>query len=372
MIDWYSPAYKAGGPIQSCRNLVHLLSPDVDFYIYTGDRDLGDQHPFDGIKFDRWVEGPDGVKVWYASRSSSAGHLKSLISALAPDVVYLNSMFSVRFTLSPLWVLHNMRYHGRIVIAPRGMLHEGARSFKAFKKNVFLFLFDLYNKSRQFTFQATDLQEASDIRRALPSAKRVVTIGNIPRLVAPADQGVPKNRGELRMVFLSRIHPKKNLIGLINLLSQPFTGKVCLDIYGGVEDPAYAQACREAALRVPVGVSVQFKDPVPHSDVAATLQNYHLFVLLTKGENFGHAIFESFSCGLPVLISRHTPWQGLQDAKAGWIVDSSDAPAAEQIINEVLQMDQMEFNEWRKGAVAYAKAYIEQGRFREDYSNLFS
>ena len=50
-IDWYLPAYKAGGAITSVLNMVDLLYNHIDFYIITGDRDLNDSEPFSNIKF---------------------------------------------------------------------------------------------------------------------------------------------------------------------------------------------------------------------------------------------------------------------------------------------------------------------------------
>ena len=32
-IDWYKPAYKAGGPISSVYNLTELLGDEIQFYI---------------------------------------------------------------------------------------------------------------------------------------------------------------------------------------------------------------------------------------------------------------------------------------------------------------------------------------------------
>ena len=49
-IDWFLPAYKAGGPIRSIANLVDHLSESFKFYIITGDRDLGDENSFNDIK----------------------------------------------------------------------------------------------------------------------------------------------------------------------------------------------------------------------------------------------------------------------------------------------------------------------------------
>ena len=36
-IDWYKPAYKAGGPISSIYNLIELLGDEMEFYVVTSD-----------------------------------------------------------------------------------------------------------------------------------------------------------------------------------------------------------------------------------------------------------------------------------------------------------------------------------------------
>ena len=41
-IDWYLPAYRAGGPIRSIANLVAALGDEIDFRIVCGNRDLGE------------------------------------------------------------------------------------------------------------------------------------------------------------------------------------------------------------------------------------------------------------------------------------------------------------------------------------------
>ena len=44
--DWYEPGYKAGGPIQACKNVVSVLKEQYDFYIICSDRDLGETSPY--------------------------------------------------------------------------------------------------------------------------------------------------------------------------------------------------------------------------------------------------------------------------------------------------------------------------------------
>src|SRR5579884_2985340 len=90
--DWYLPGYKAGGPIRSISNLVAMLGNEFEFSVLTRDRDLMDSKPYDKIKVDEWVEGPQG-KVLYTN-NFSLRNLRKHISAAAPDAIYLNSFFS--------------------------------------------------------------------------------------------------------------------------------------------------------------------------------------------------------------------------------------------------------------------------------------
>jgi glycosyltransferase involved in cell wall biosynthesis len=63
---------------------------------------------------------------------------------------------------------------------------------------------------------------------------------------------------------------------------------------------------------------------VKHEDVAGLLSCYDVLFLPTLGENFGHVIGEALSVGLPVLISDRTPWKGIQESGAGWVIPIED------------------------------------------------
>src|SRR4051812_27875022 len=41
-IDWFVPAYKAGGPIRSIANMVRNMSDEYAFYVVCGAKDLGE------------------------------------------------------------------------------------------------------------------------------------------------------------------------------------------------------------------------------------------------------------------------------------------------------------------------------------------
>ena len=68
-IDWYKPAYKAGGPISSVYNLTELLGDEIQFYVVTSDRDLNENSPLEGLKYNKWVD-QGKVKVRYLREKS--------------------------------------------------------------------------------------------------------------------------------------------------------------------------------------------------------------------------------------------------------------------------------------------------------------
>ena len=89
-------------------------------------------------------------------------------------------------------------------------------------------------------------------------------------------------------------------------------GRIRLDIWGPIEDEEYAAECRRAAQAAPASVTIRWCGDLRHEDVAPLMRDYDALLLPTLGENFGHAIFEALSCGLPVVTSDRTPWRELQ------------------------------------------------------------
>ena len=56
------------------------------------------------------------------------------------------------------------------------------------------------------------------------------------------------------------------------------------------------------------------------------------FLLPTGGENFGHAIFEALSCGVPALISDRTPWRDLLR-----VIFADPSGIVVSLVNEVVE-----------------------------------
>src|SRR6516225_9731553 len=89
--DWYEPGFKAGGPIQACKNVVTSLKQDYEFYILCSDRDLGDGEAYPDILTDQWIQKERNIHIWYASPGYiQKRHLLKMLAEIKPDFVYFN------------------------------------------------------------------------------------------------------------------------------------------------------------------------------------------------------------------------------------------------------------------------------------------
>ncbi len=116
--------------------------------------------------------------------------------------------------------------------------------------------------------------------------------------------------GELRVVSVMRLHPRKRARALFTIVdrAQRMAGpdvKISLDIVGdGVERPAIERLARERAGQV------RLHGWLERDAIARLLAQSHVFLLPTRMESFGIAALEAMSAGLPVLARRDT---GVED-----------------------------------------------------------
>ena len=100
--------------------------------------------------------------------------------------------------------------------------------------------------------------------------------------------------------------------------------RVNFEIFGPAEDAAYWKSCQDLIANLPPNIRVHWHGETSNDGVVAAMATTDLFFLPTAGENFGHAIFEALSTGVPVLISDQTPWRDLAAASAGWDLPLAD------------------------------------------------
>lgn len=311
-VGGYLPGYRFGGPLQSIANLVDRLGDEFDFRIVTADRDLGSTAAYPDIEPQRWHPVGQAQVLYLAPSERRLAVVSRILRETPHDALYLNSFFNPQFSTLPLVARRMGRSPStaKVILAPRGEFALSALQIKPFKKRIFLTISRLAALHRNLIWQASTQREADDIRRTIGSGK-IVCATDLPRRPARLLAREPRSAGEpLRIVFLSRISPMKNLLYALEVLTE-VKAPVIFTIHGPREDEGYWRDCAAVIARMPSNIEIVEGGSVEPTDVVPTLAQHDLFFLPTQGENYGHVIGEALEAGLRILISDRTPWRGL-------------------------------------------------------------
>lgn len=371
MTEWFVPGFRAGGPIKSMATFCENMNDHLDIYVLTTNKDLGEQKPYPHVQTNKWVEVYEkGYSVNYMD-GYNVFSIYSQIIKIQPDYIYLNSMYSFYFSFFIVILKYMGLIQPQIILAPRGMLQAGALKYKPRKKKVFRKLFERLKVSRHVIFHATDDKEYQDIKRYFPSSKSIFSIPNFLSAQPPSNAKIEKQKGLAKLLYVSRIVPKKNLMFFLNLLKSIDQG-VHLTIVGPIEDDKYFKKCEALIQELPTNISIKFLGGLPFELIASQLNSHHFFVLPSFGENFGHAIFEALSFGRPVLISNKTPLKNLSSNQTGWDIDLDEWDRWHDTIRKMIEMDQSTYDKWSKSASDFARLQFNSYPLKSRYMELFS
>lgn len=333
--DGFYPGKKYGGPTVSLDNFCSLLER-FDCYVVARDHDLGDQTPYVGIH-EGWNDRGNCQVQYLADQEFQTSTFEKIIQQVRPDWIYLQSLFQ-RCVVPCLWLAK--KYGIRVMLAPRGELCKGA-FHKRYKKIPYIIALHLLGLLKGVDFQSTSQEETEAIGKYLKGTHKnihfLTNVASVPKEAFPPRE---KTAGSVRLVFLSRIHPKKNLLGAIHCLKN-IEGNVIFDIYGPKEDKAYWETCQAAIRPLPENIQVRYCGLVDHADVHKTFSRYDAFLFPTFSENYGHVIVEALMVGCLVITSDQTPWLDLQDHGAGWTIPLDRGADFEKAIQKVVDMDEI-------------------------------
>ena len=366
LVDWYLPAVKAGGPVRSVSAIAEKLKFDFEVYVLTTDRDLNSNRPFENVSADCWLE-LNGVFVQYVSPEKKTSAIKKALR-LEWSAIYLNSLFSFYFTILPLIFLMGRKAR-KVVLAPRGMFGGGALKIKNRKKKAFLLISKAIGLFENIIWHASSDDELDQIK-SIFSKSEVKVISNLSSIkIPPFNTGSLRKTQRIRLVFVARVAEVKNLLFFLNVLAEtkiPYS----LDIFGPIEEEEYWLKC-ENLIKLH-GLKVHYQGNLENEEVVDTIAKYDLFILPTLGENFGHSILESLAASVLVLISDKTPWLNLESIMAGKEIPLSKPALWLKWLQNFHEMDDSNYQKWRKGAWSKARDKLSQEDLVKKYVGLFS
>ena len=326
---YFMPAHHYGGPIESvyrlCQNVAQL-GYDVRV-LTTNANGLG--RVLD-VETTRDVAVAAGFDVRYTSRvmrhAVAPGLLwRMLTDVRRADLVHLTAVYS--FTTIP--TLLACRMLGRpLVWSPRGSLQRWSGSRRVAAKH-------LWNRicrslaPRTTVLHLTSDPEAAESRCEMPGMA-TVTIPNGVR-IPPSIQRITTD-GPLRLGYLGRLDAKKGLENLLDAMAvlKGAASVITLTIAGDGHR-AYVRTLRDRVAHLGLATKITFVGEVRGATKRRFFQTTDLLVSPSYTENFAIVVAEALAHGVPVIASRGTPWQKIEDRRCGLWVDNSPASLAAAI-----------------------------------------
>ena len=367
----FYPSTRYGGPPVSVMNVTKNVKDYFDFFIVTTNKEKGESRELSGIT-KGWVRYDFGKVKYLNYRRLSNNIISHIMKDIEPALIYNNSFFDARLNISLIKISNKQKIP--IFIAPRGQLFESTLKIKEMKKKMYLFFYNNFIQKKFLTYHATNIEEKKSIIKYLGQKSQTIVLNNLPRTFKQDIVSSNKRTDSIRIIYFSRIHPKKNLYFAIEVLNE-IKKDVEFDIYGFIEDYQYWSELTKLIGTLPMNISVNYKGELPIFNPEKIIMNYDLFFLPTKSENYGHAIAEALSIGIPVLISDQTPWKPDKDHNAVWTIPLNDRGNYVNVINELSALDRNQMLDVKKKALEYAKKHIysiENTNYKMAFDNLIN
>ena len=260
----------------------------------------------------------------------------------------LESIHTSLFHGQGLWQLpvHQMALAARkrnlpYVISIRGMLEPWSLQQSKVKKKIAMQLFQYKDLKQAACLHATAVMEVESIRK-LGFKNPIACIPNGINIDDfPQKEYSVQSDSKRKLLFLSRIHPKKGIELLLEAwgsIDLELRKNWIIDIAGNGENEYLNQLNNLIKVK---GLENQIKIVGPKfgEEKLALYQSADLFVLPTYSENFGIVIAEALSCGVPVITTKGTPWQELETVNAGKWIEIGVAPLKESLLQMMAKSD---------------------------------
>lgn len=322
VIPTFFPATYWGGPVFSTKAICDGVAANSKYEIRVLTTDAAGTKTTDRLNTKNNPRNfPAGYSVFYAKRvagkSISIEFMLRLFEEIHwADIVHLSGVYS--FPSLPTLLLARI-LNKPVVWSPRGALQASAE----WPRNRRRFLKIAFEKiARNFAPKSTHLHTTSQIESKLsiqrmPGFRATV----IPNSVSLPERIPPRERShtsETNLLFIGRLHKKKGLDLLLLVLSD-LPEEFVLNIYGAGEKK-YVASLKLQVIALKLENRVTFNGHVDGEEKESAFTKADIFVLPSFSENFGIVIAEALGRGLPVVVSRATPWSQVEDYGCGhWL-----------------------------------------------------
>lgn len=369
MASVFPPQKKGGGPAVSISNFVKCLKDHSRIYVISHNHEINSKDGLKGVGGNSWNK-YDDINVYYFNYGDDTiKNIFDLLCEIKPEYIYQNSYFTYEQTVAALLYKRLKNSSVRIMIAPRGEFGSEKLKIGALKKLLYHKTIKLLGLLNDVRWQGSGIQDVNDIKRFVPT-EDVIDLNSLPCLYEVPEGFASKNKNEINLVTIGRIHPIKNIHTAIESLMY-VKSNVNFDIYGPIEDEDYWEKCKEKINLLPENIRVTYCGFLEHEKIADTLSRYHVFFSPTCGENFGQSIVDAMMNATPVIISDQTPWSDVELYGGGFAVELNNINRYSECIDCIAGFEQEKYDEMCNSALRYIKEKLDIEKTISEYNKLF-
>jgi glycosyltransferase involved in cell wall biosynthesis len=213
------------------------------------------------------------------------------------DILHVHTIFNFPSALA----CRVARHHGiPYIVRPCGMLDPWSLAQGRLKKSIWLRLIERANLSGACAVHFTSDEE------------RLAALnftGNAPCVVIPLGIDIPIQQpagpiaAKKRILFLSRLHPKKGVEHLVEALSELRLRDDFIFVIAGSGEAAYERHLRRLVFEAGLDTMTEWCGFVTGDKKETLFRGADIFVLPSYQENFGIAVAEAMAYGKAVVIS---------------------------------------------------------------------
>ncbi len=267
-----------------------------------------------------------------------------LLEDIQPDIVHVNCCWMPQIALVIKWTDQWRKELQRpmgIVLTPHGMLEPWLiqRNYWT-KKFPAICLYQRKAVKRCDLVVATADEEKQHLSE-LGWNQRIAMVQNgidVRQIVMKSEWKAPR-----KLLFMSRVHPKKGLELLFQALARFERCPFRLDIAGSGEE-SYIGKLKQLVKELGLEDVVTFLGPVYGTAKWELIRQADVVVLPTYSENYGLIVAEALASGTPVLTTTGTPWQSIEKESCGWWVN----PTPEEIYSALVDVSNLGDTEMEK------------------------
>jgi glycosyltransferase involved in cell wall biosynthesis len=379
---------KSGGPTRSITGLCRGLSQeDVETHLFVA----SPTHA---------MPNPSGV-FFHKGRGDSfvlaREDIELVIQQINPDIIHIHGLWvMVNHAATQLALKYNIPY----ILAPRGMLEPWSLQQKKWKKQIALWLYQRKDIERAVALHATATSEADQFRR-LGFKQPIIISPNGVTFPDSMPSRSKRSDGKKVFLFISRIHPKKGLIELVEAWGevkrqlavgsrqsavggQPaslgsfavperaeagdqettnelmnYRTNALLDWhieYAGPDYDGYLEAVQKRIKTLDLEGDFTYLGNLDDQEKWVAYRRANVFVLPTYSENFGIVIAEALYAGIPIITTKGTPWSELlsnsdsssgqcevnfrtSPGRSGWWIDIGMEPLVQALRDAIKMRD---------------------------------